>query len=201
MLRLFLDEGSDTAAKTGLIFLRIVSPFYMVISAKLIADGILRGAGLMKKFMVATFVDLLLRVVLASVLSRTAMGSLGIWASWPVGWVAAAVISLLLPYRPLDGKEAGTGAGGKSVNQTGCPQAAGHLLFEGPVQELLHFLVVAPSVNNVVAVRGFPVADALGAQDDTEHLTPPVFGGDGHVGIAPGTVGEAPRHTAVLAGM
>ena len=66
----------------------------MVISAKLIADGILRGAGLMKKFMVATFVDLLLRVVLASVLSRTAMGSLGIWASWPVGWVAAAVISL-----------------------------------------------------------------------------------------------------------
>ena len=66
----------------------------MVISAKLIADGILRGAGLMKKFMVATFVDLFLRVILASVFSRTALGDLGIWVSWPVGWVAAAVISL-----------------------------------------------------------------------------------------------------------
>ena len=94
VLRLFLDEGSDMAARTGILFLRIVSPFYVLISAKLVADGILRGAGLMKKFMVATFVDLLLRVVLASILCRTAMGSLGIWASWPVGWVAAAVISL-----------------------------------------------------------------------------------------------------------
>jgi putative MATE family efflux protein len=94
VLRLFLDADSDKAAKTGLIFLRIVSPFYMVISAKLIADGILRGAGLMKKFMVATFVDLFLRVILASVFSRTALGDLGIWVSWPVGWVAAAVISL-----------------------------------------------------------------------------------------------------------
>ena len=94
VLRLFLDADSDKAAKTGLIFLRIVSPFYMVISAKLIADGILRGAGLMKKFMVATFVDLFLRVILASVFSQTALGDLGIWVSWPVGWVAAAVISL-----------------------------------------------------------------------------------------------------------
>ena len=94
VLRLFLDADSDRAAKTGLIFLRIVSPFYMVISAKLIADGILRGAGFMKKFMVATFVDLFLRVILASVFSRTALGDLGIWVSWPVGWVAAAVISL-----------------------------------------------------------------------------------------------------------
>ena len=77
-----------------LYFLRILAPFYFVISAKLIADGILRGAGLMKKFMVATFVDLLLRVILALTLSRTALGELGIWGSWPVGWVAAALISL-----------------------------------------------------------------------------------------------------------
>ena len=48
----------------------------------------------MKKFMVATFVDLFLRVILASVFSQTALGDLGIWVSWPVGWVAAAVISL-----------------------------------------------------------------------------------------------------------
>ncbi len=94
VLALFLDETSVVATKTGLVFLRILAPFYFVISAKLICDGILRGAGMMKKFMVATFVDLLLRVILALTLSRTALGDLGIWASWPVGWVAAAVISL-----------------------------------------------------------------------------------------------------------
>lgn len=94
VLALFLDESSAVATKTGLVFLRILAPFYFVISAKLICDGILRGAGMMKKFMVATFVDLLLRVILALTLSRTALGDLGIWASWPVGWVAAAVISL-----------------------------------------------------------------------------------------------------------
>ena len=94
VLALFLDESSAQATRTGLIFLRILAPFYFVISAKLIADGILRGAGLMKKFMVATFVDLFLRVILALTLSRTALGELGLWGSWPVGWVAAALISL-----------------------------------------------------------------------------------------------------------
>ena len=63
--------------------------------AKLIADGILRGAGLMKKFMVATFTDLILRVVLAVVLSKTALGSAGIWCAWPVGWTVATFLSVL----------------------------------------------------------------------------------------------------------
>ena len=33
-------------------------------------------------------------VVLALILSRTALGEMGIWLSWPVGWVVATVISL-----------------------------------------------------------------------------------------------------------
>lgn len=94
VLSLFLNDSSREAAATGVRFLRTLAPFYMVISMKLIADGILRGAGLMKKFMVATFVDLVLRVVLALILSRTALGEMGIWLSWPVGWVVATVISL-----------------------------------------------------------------------------------------------------------
>ena len=57
-------------------------------------SGVLRGAGLMKKFMVATFTDLVLRVALAEVLSRTALGTTGIWISWPIGWTVAAVCSI-----------------------------------------------------------------------------------------------------------
>ena len=93
LLQLFLNDPSAAAMDTGIIFLRILSPFYFVVSAKLVADGILRGAGLMDRFMIATFTDLILRVVLALVLSKTAMGSTGIWCAWPVGWTVAAVMS------------------------------------------------------------------------------------------------------------
>ena len=38
--------------------------------------------------------DLILRVTLALVLSRTALGSTGIWRAWPIGWTAAAALSV-----------------------------------------------------------------------------------------------------------
>jgi putative MATE family efflux protein len=94
LLYLFLDEPTGTAIDTGIQFLRILSPFYFVVSAKLVADGTLRGAGLMKRFMAATFTDLVLRVVLAIVLAR-ALGSVGIWCAWPIGWSVATVMSLI----------------------------------------------------------------------------------------------------------
>jgi putative MATE family efflux protein len=94
LLYLFLDEPTGTAIETGIQFLRILSPFYFVVSAKLVADGTLRGAGLMKRFMAATFTDLVLRVVLAIVLAR-AFGSIGIWCAWPIGWSVATVMSLI----------------------------------------------------------------------------------------------------------
>ena len=77
LLYLFLDNPTNTAIHTGIMFLCILSPFYFVVSAKLVADGILRGAGLMSRFMITTFTDLILRVVLAIILSKQ-FGSTGI---------------------------------------------------------------------------------------------------------------------------
>ena len=99
LMGFFLEEPTELALSTGIIFLRILSPFYFVVSAKLVADGILRGAGMMKQFMVATFTDLILRVVLAFVLSETVLGSTGIWCAWPVGWCVATVMSIRFYYR------------------------------------------------------------------------------------------------------
>ncbi|MGN1405985.1 MAG: MATE family efflux transporter [Erysipelotrichaceae bacterium] len=96
LLKLFMDNPSEMAMNTGVIYLKILSPFYFVVSAKLVADGILRGAGLMKSFMIATFTDLILRVVLAFILSETVLGSVGIWCAWPVGWCVATVMSIFL---------------------------------------------------------------------------------------------------------
>lgn len=93
LIQAFMDQPSEIAQLSGTQFLKIVPPFYFVISVKLVADGILRGAGLMKQFMVATFTDLILRVVLAIVLSRR-FGYIGIWCSWPIGWCIATVLSV-----------------------------------------------------------------------------------------------------------
>ena len=94
LIKLFVENPSRTALDTGRAFLRILSPFYLIISIKLVADGVLRGSSMMKQFMVSTFTDLTLRVALAFALSA-AMGATGIWCAWPVGWSIAAVLSIL----------------------------------------------------------------------------------------------------------
>lgn len=94
LLYLFLDNPTNTAIHTGIMFLCILSPFYFVVSTKLVADGILRGAGLMSRFMITTFTDLILRVVLAILLSKQ-FGSTGIWCAWPIGWSIATTLSVI----------------------------------------------------------------------------------------------------------
>ena len=94
LLMLFMNTPSQDAMHTGLMLLRIVSPFYFVKSAKLVSDGVLRGAGLMGPFMVGTFTDLILRVLLAVFLSGTQLGATGIWCAWPVGWTISAILSI-----------------------------------------------------------------------------------------------------------
>lgn len=93
LVNFFMNAPSETALSAGIQFLSIVSPFYVVVSVKLVADGILRGAGLMKNFMIATFTDLILRVMLAKVFSE--YGVTGIWCAWPIGWTTAMVLSVL----------------------------------------------------------------------------------------------------------
>ena len=89
-----MENPTGGAMKAGMEFLKIVSPFYFIISLKLLADGMLRGSSAMIGFMVSTFTDLILRVILAYVFAGI-FGSTGIWMSWPVGWSISAIISLL----------------------------------------------------------------------------------------------------------
>ena len=94
LITFFMDNPSQEALRTAIEILRIFSPFYFIISIKLVADGILRGAGMMKQFMIATFTDLILRVVLAFLLPQTGLGSTGIWCAWPIGWTIAMFLSI-----------------------------------------------------------------------------------------------------------
>lgn len=94
LIGFFISDATKEAMHSGIMFLRIVSPFYFVVSVKLVADGILRGAGLMKEFMIGTFTDLILRVVLALVFAGL-WGYIGIWCAWPVGWSIATAVSVV----------------------------------------------------------------------------------------------------------
>ena len=92
-VHLFMDKSTGLAMDTGVQFLRIVVPFYFVVSVKLITDGVLRGTGCMKQFMIDTFADLILRVGFAIVLASQ-MGIVGIWCAWPVGWIIGTLLSV-----------------------------------------------------------------------------------------------------------
>ena len=94
LLLLFMEKSSAAALYTGMQFLWILSPFYFVVSAKLVADGILRGISAMRQFMVGTFTDLILRVVLAFALSGWTKSPVGIWCAWPIGWTIAMCLSV-----------------------------------------------------------------------------------------------------------
>ncbi|MDD6313133.1 MAG: MATE family efflux transporter [Firmicutes bacterium] len=95
MIMLFMDgAASDTAINSGISFLRIVTPFYFSVALKLCCDGVLRGTGKMTLFMISTFTDLILRVVLCYVLPSF-YGLYGVWYSWPVGWVAGMAVAMM----------------------------------------------------------------------------------------------------------
>lgn len=94
LVYIFLDDPTGAAIGAGTEFLRIVAPFYFVISAKIVSDSILRGAEMMNKFMAATLTDLILRVLFANVLSGQ-LGTRGIWLAWPIGWSTSIVLSVL----------------------------------------------------------------------------------------------------------
>lgn len=94
MMRIFVSDNNIEIINSGVNFLKIVAPFYLFIAIKLIIDGVLRGSGAMKMFMISTFSDLLLRVILSYILAPI-FNEQGIWYSWPVGWLLATAISCI----------------------------------------------------------------------------------------------------------
>ena len=94
LMGFFVDIAEKRVVDVGVDFMRIVAPFYIVVGVKIISDGTLRGTGQMAPFMVSTFTDLLLRVGLSFVLVNF-FNEVGIWLSWPFGWILGALVSLV----------------------------------------------------------------------------------------------------------
>ncbi|MBO5377322.1 MAG: MATE family efflux transporter [Ruminiclostridium sp.] len=94
LIYMFMKEPDTAAVAVGCNFLNIVAPFYFSVTAKLNCDAVLKGAGAVKYFVITTFTDLILRVILAFVFSDM-FGVEGIWWCWPIGWVVSAALSVV----------------------------------------------------------------------------------------------------------
>ena len=91
---LILNAESTEAMEAGAVFMRWVAPFYFVIALKIVIDGILRGSGALRYFMISTFIDLVIRVALSFLLTDSA-GYMSIVYAWVIGWVVAAALAVL----------------------------------------------------------------------------------------------------------
>ena len=112
MMGLFLNAESSAAIHAGVMFLRIVSPWYFMIVVKLMTDGIIRGSGAMIYFVIATIPDLILRIGFALMLSPR-FGRTGLWMAWPFGWIAATVLTIIFYRKVKNGYRMRNAAGQK----------------------------------------------------------------------------------------
>jgi putative MATE family efflux protein len=93
LVRLFTNDSSVVAE--GLSYLHRVTPFYFVIGAMFIINGVVRGAGEAIFPMIASILSLwLVRLPVAYLLSPS-LGSNGIWWAIPIAWTFGFIITSL----------------------------------------------------------------------------------------------------------
>lgn len=95
IISIFVNAGdSPVAFATGNSYFRFVGWFFSFLGFKAITDGILRGAGDAKVYMIANLVNLAIRVSVAQLLSPV-FGIEVIWYAVPMGWFANYLISFI----------------------------------------------------------------------------------------------------------
>ena len=98
LLSIFGNESSsEDVVIVGKRFIYCVAPFYIFLCIKIPCDGVLKGSKDMKSFMIATFLDLFIRVFLSYLLGNVLPDKYklyGIFLSWPIGWALGMSISV-----------------------------------------------------------------------------------------------------------
>lgn len=95
IVSLFVDEAESAVAfDTGSSYFKFVGWFFSFLGFKAVTDGILRGSGDVKMYMVANLVNLAIRVSVAQ-LASPIFGIEVIWYAVPMGWAVNFIISYL----------------------------------------------------------------------------------------------------------
>lgn len=95
ILGIFIDEADNAAdvIAAGMGFVRVVSPFYLLVCLKIVFDGALRGTGAMTCFLFATMSDVVVRILCGQPFSNH-WGLTGVWAVWPTAWLVGTGLSV-----------------------------------------------------------------------------------------------------------
>lgn len=89
----FIDAGKGAEAfSVGNGYVTFISWFFVLIGLKACTDGVLRGAGDVKVYMLANLVNLAIRVLVAN-LCAPVFGIQAVWYAVPMGWAANYLIS------------------------------------------------------------------------------------------------------------
>lgn len=92
LIGLFVDsKASMDVIEVGVQYLNVVSLFYIVMGVLFTTNGILRGTGDIKYFVMTSLCNLTTRVIAAYALAAL-MGPQAIWWSIPIGWGVGATM-------------------------------------------------------------------------------------------------------------
>lgn len=95
IIQIFMEEdGGIEALQTGNSYLTFIAWFFVLIGAKAVTDGVLRGAGDVNIYMVANLVNLGIRVLVANLLAPV-VGVQAVWWAVPIGWGVNFLISFI----------------------------------------------------------------------------------------------------------
>ena len=90
---LFLGkDGTALAYQVSGDYMRWLGYFFLFMGIKMATDGVLRGLGIMRPFLVANMVNLAIRLSVALILAPR-FGIAFVWLAVPVGWFANFLIS------------------------------------------------------------------------------------------------------------
>lgn len=95
LVGIFVNSSSnENVISVGHEYLKIVSMFYFLMGLMVTTNGVLRGAGDLRMFLVSSLANLSTRVICAYILANF-IGQSAIWWAVPIGWTIASTISVI----------------------------------------------------------------------------------------------------------
>ena len=102
LMGLFVDTASEAeVVKTGVRFMRIISPDYLIICFIITFGGLFRGVGKIMYFFLVTVWDFTVRVVMCFVLTKALDSYTGLFWAWYFGSIADVIPCYIL-YKRMD---------------------------------------------------------------------------------------------------
>lgn len=96
LMTLFVNKSEVEVIALGVEYISVVAVFYVLIGFLFMFYGLYRGLGNLNMSIILTVISLGSRVILAYVLSKTALGASGIWWSIPIGWALADILGWVI---------------------------------------------------------------------------------------------------------